>query len=544
MDETPGNACYCGHSEIQFPAGPFLCSWNGRLKGSSLGLPAGLFFFWPLLFLLESNIFSKKFIKTTLSNESMAKNIFNFSDYDAAKSAREEQQQELAESRLELLINQHPAIKSIRKEAQRVGNKAKKVTEITLYGRSLNPARILNYISAEEEKNIKELKRSIEPEFTAKAQRDIQVQIIKENIEDLTVSGVRISQRNNGYLNPEDKKELYGRLVAELKQLSDNGRNRYFQQQFPEIREIAGYVAPFSDESISTLRLMLKRLAQQKHIHHKNAETLLNLLTSTEKVLPPSRTTAAIPSSKTGPAEAVAVEQRSPYAQELADNITQFQEELEGLVGKHYAATLIPKINLSAYNQEGMLNAYLRTVRRIQEEIQRNPHQLTERYGPTPKNVERYASLDAVLQLKAELFQHTKGEQNVAATNGAEFDLENYKSKLLAKAGLEEEVARAYTEGKNGKIIGQNNYMPRRHFKSNAKRKAPPDKFHQQGDAVFDELVKMGAIVCKSRGRDLYSLNPHLDTIKNSFLREYMRVTVHYEKILKQEGSITPLINI
>ena len=468
----------------------------------------------------------------------MARKINGFTEYDAAKAEREEKQEELVQSKLESLVNQHPAVKHLQQEAQSVRKKARRNVGIVLYGRFLNSTVLLERIDTAEKEVINRCRTKLEPELRTKAQREVLFEIIRENIKDLAISGVRISQTHQEYLLPEEKESLYGRLVVELEQLSKPEDNHYFQQQFPEIQEFKSYRLPFDEGQMLVLKRTLRRLAQKKYIHQNNADTLVSLLTSMKRTSPPALATSQ-------PATSLATETRSASDDHLQrDAVAEFEKELMSIVGEEYATTLLRRINVASYETAGMLGTYLRTARRIQEEIGKNPRGLTKKYGPNTKNVEKYASLDALLRMKEELFKEIRLYQQSASTATTSFDVEKYKDKLLELAGLDVAIARAYTEGKNGRIVGENNYMPRRHFKSNAKRKAPPDKFYQQGDEVFDELVRKGAMVCRSRGRELYSLNPDLDTITDRFLREYMRVTVHYEKILKQKKQVRPLIDV
>ena len=147
----------------------------------------------------------------------MARKINGFTEYDAAKAEREEKQEELVQSKLESLVNQHPAVKHLQQEAQSVRKKARRNVGIVLYGRFLNSTVLLERIDTAEKEVINRCRTKLEPELRTKALREVLFEIIRENIKDLAISGVRISQTHQEYLLPEEKEGLYGRLVVELR---------------------------------------------------------------------------------------------------------------------------------------------------------------------------------------------------------------------------------------------------------------------------------------------------------------------------------------
>jgi hypothetical protein len=182
----------------------------------------------------------------------------------------------------------------------------------------------------------------------------------------------------------------------------------------------------------------------------------------------------------------------------------------------------------------------------VQKEIGTNGNRkqdLEKRFGLT-HHLHRYASLEELLKLKQELFTELGLHTLLPLPpGGRNFDLEDYKDRLLTRAGLDIDLVRGFTEGKTAHFKGEA-YMPAEYFRKNAAGKVRSAKFFTLWQETFDKLVRCGAISRKHKANPLYRLNPHVDEITNPYLREYMRVTLYKKQILAQEGKITPLIDL
>ena len=238
-------------------------------------------------------------------------------------------------------------------------------------------------------------------------------------------------------------------------------------------------------------------------------------------------------------------------AQRYAGQITlsqldELHERLKEVVGNQAVALVNRNPVILTYQTESKFTKYITTLNLVTERIKRNGSKgvdLTAKYG-VENNLERYADLEQLLALKRELFTEL-GEYVSPETPSPQqkFEIEAYKSKLLQRAGLEESIVRAFTEGKTSQFKGEA-YIPKEYFRKNAIGKVDASTLSQHFEDTFQHMIKTKAITRKHKATPLYRLNPHLNKVTDPFLREYMRVTLYYDQILAQEGEIKPLLNM
>lgn len=504
----------------------------------------------------------------------MARKIRSFAEYDAVKAEREEEFEVQVESRLERLV-----LEELKKK-ERTAGLFRYVFQhpVELVGFVLGGSRELLRISIENNRE----------RFRSRAQREQFLQNFGSNIHDLVRGSVYLSHRHDEKLPEDARQSLYLRFLDELKDLVDKG-DPGFKQEYPEASEIGrGFHPPEREEEFERVKKVIYGLQRRKYITLQNAETLIRLLAPcTQRIMVPGRqlsskppreeatpareATLAIERKERKPAEESAPlpafsthqdrveyltlllnrsdEMVQRYAHELSlKQLEDVHERLRETVGEEYAVQLLQaNPAILGYVGEKLFSKYLKTLREVQERIRRNGSKddVAGRFG-LEKNRERYAHLEQLLELKRELFAATGSYAQVEkAQKGPqkEFDLEEYKNRLLARAGLDIDIVRGFTEGKTAHFKGEM-YMPAEYFRKNAAGKVEPAKFSAHWEEVFDEMVRLGAIVRKPKGNPLYRLNPHFGEITNKYLQEYMRLTLHAGQILAQDGRITPLIDL
>ena len=186
-----------------------------------------------------------------------------FADYDAAKAMREHQEDTLVESKLEFLLNLHPAVKQIRSNAQQVRKKAVRNAGIILLGHFFQSSTsLLEQIEEVEKDYIGRCREEFGAELMKTAREEVRKEMVRQNINDLAACGVCLSQPHARYLPPEHKQELYARLAAELERMSEEG-NRTLQQ-IPELQELKAHPKGWDEEKVPLLKRTLRKLAQKK----------------------------------------------------------------------------------------------------------------------------------------------------------------------------------------------------------------------------------------------------------------------------------------
>ena len=493
----------------------------------------------------------------------MGKKIRSFTDYQAAKAERERTFEERVESELERLIRKD-ARKTLRdKRPIAIYAPLHRILEATVRGRR---GLVKLYV---------ENKRS---ELQGEVKRQLHQQQFRENVQDLVRCGVYLSQMSAGG-RADERQRLYVHFLDELKELS---KNRYCQTvsvEVPEISELLhGHTAPPGKEEIGRVRAVLIGLQKKEYLTKKNAVTLRELLTPS--ALPEGITVS--PSTHTGsgrkkekettlstetglffrPEGPERYDEQVEYltalfrlslevAQRYAGQITlsqldELHERLKEVVGNQAVALVNRNPVILTYQTESKFTKYITTLNLVTERIKRNGSKgvdLTAKYG-VENNLERYADLEQLLALKRELFTEL-GEYVSPETPSPQqkFEIEAYKSKLLQRAGLEESIVRAFTEGKTSQFKGEA-YIPKEYFRKNAIGKVDASTLSQHFEDTFQHMIKTKAITRKHKATPLYRLNPHLNKVTDPFLREYMRVTLYYDQILAQEGEIKPLLNM
>lgn len=526
----------------------------------------------------------------------MAKKIRSWEEYDAVVKERQERFEEEVESELEELIAVNPFIKANRQRADFYRKQARGLYRIVRGQQVSVEEEIKERLTATEKELEEGIFKLLKPDLQPQAERTVVTEMVGSTLQDLAAYGVSVSKMPGGMLPLPEKNNLYARFVVQLAYLAAHNPPVHFVDNVPEAEHLVRhYHFPEWEQDIQRVTKVITELKKKKYISSQNASTLLQLLFPERRsVLGVSKPVKALPkqraeplhhpeeTARTGNGEAVTAkteitgggenvcfpseEQRRERNEYMAvlfglgdsvaknylekvtvEQLDDLHRALKEVVGEENISLLTqynPDILL--YPAENRWGRYLRTLTVVLGRIRKNGSSgidLEERFG-LKNNVERYADLEKLLELKAELFRSSGAYAEVAApADEKEFDLEQYKDRLLQKAGLDSEMVRAFTEGKSSHFKGEN-YFAEEYFRKNAHGKVSYQKLGRLFRPVFEEMVRQQAITRKHKANPLYRLNPHTDEITNPYLREYMRVTLYKDQILAQEGQITPLIDL
>lgn len=228
----------------------------------------------------------------------MGKKIRSFADYDAAKAEREENIGQQVKSKLEFLVDNHPSIKKIKQETQR--EKRKEIQKLTPKIRNgrvmLSPAaKEIFYSPIEIEINEKQSKKIaiqrqlLMTQLQPNARRDTLVDMVKYNVRDLILCGIEIANANEDVLSEENKNEVYSRFRSELNLLSENGQNKYFKREFPDLDYFLSRPCLSGPEEIEAFNKVLFKLAKEGYIMKDHPNTLIELLTKEPEEVQPEK---------------------------------------------------------------------------------------------------------------------------------------------------------------------------------------------------------------------------------------------------------------
>jgi hypothetical protein len=387
-------------------------------------------------------------------------------------------------------------------------------------------------------------------------------------VSDLVGCGLHLAkQRGDMSLSEGERSDLYSHFSREL---GDIVTKCDVVAEVPEAVEVVNfYFLPRLPDQVKTLRRAVTGLRKHGYMSRKDAAALMFLLYGrrTEAVLDiPRQPPASAPPPEPAGIEAVCEEPATPActpeqrinfliskfgmdtemaqqhesARTLAE-LGDFYNHLTSVVGEATAQSLIRiNPNLLRY-EDGDFAKYLKTISNLLEALAQHNESIAgieEEFGLRDGNLEMYADLETILSAKQQLFGRIRELTALPAKARSEggIDVEEYKKRLIERAGLDVEIVRALTSGKTITFVGEA-YVPAEYFRKNTARKIAPQKMDSFA-STFDELVRQEVIVPKAKANPVFRFNPRVNDITNPYMREYMRLTLYAEKIIAQEGEL------
>jgi len=487
----------------------------------------------------------------------------NFTQYDAQRRQLREASPEEIDSALELLLKNDAKLKeSIAKEEKYFSGlkqEAKSAKVVVYNDIPLSREAFFEFIERAAPIVCQQKRDERKQELLPQALVSLARKKAQENLQELLTCAVSVSKEYQDELPLIEKRLLYSRLITEVHDILRSAETIRFNYKTPTIATVLGSGRfPSTANEQDNLQSMLGTLKGNGYVNNHWVRTLTKLLFSEKKKPVPSASPISpriqevvpilsiftVPDSQQDKIEYLTVvfglppERAQAYASKVTlEGLESFYRKLSSVMEEEYAQALV-KINpeLLLYPPRNLVTQYRSSLRVIREAIRRDPErqdELEEKYG-IRSNLHRYAKLESLVALKEELLKDiSSGEE----TNQGHFNLDVYKSQLLQKAGLDQEIVRGLTEGKNGRLIGKM-YAPKRHFEANVHGKVSPQSLLQL-DHTFEEMIRAKAMVKQPTG-PVYSLNPSIEDITDPYLREYMRITLHGDAIVAREGRINP----
>ncbi|MFH0701788.1 MAG: hypothetical protein V2A62_05110 [Candidatus Woesearchaeota archaeon] len=398
-----------------------------------------------------------------------------------------------------------------------------------------------------------------------------------ETIQDLTQYGAFMAKSNEGRLDEINQDQIYGEFVEELRFVNSAPEIITLEERIPLLGTSFNYFSlPRLPEQAAVLKEVVTELKNNKYLTVRSAANLVNLLFPSEKIKSPIPIKTISPSALNINSESVLFK-KHPETFSLPLSLPLLEENKhylvvcfglsEAVAEKYHGAKTFREFeslydNLAAiageewtklivkYNPE-ILNypqaysdKYLDTLREVLGELRRNSVRkpnLEKKMGLNQDNLILYSDLEQLTALKQRVYQSTRCfvEGNEGKETSVEIDIEDYKDKLLGKTGLNSEVVFCLTEGKTLYFIGEQ-YMPYEYFRKNARNKAlNGTNFEDNFKDTFDKMVLQKALVPKAKANPVYRFNPKIQEITGPYLREFMRLTLHGDKIIRQEGHLT-----
>ncbi len=357
----------------------------------------------------------------------------SFEEYDALKEAREGTEE--VEKRVEGTLD------SIVLNAVRRGKRELKGIGFGVIVR--NPLGFLDAIIHDPEEVIRMYIEANKPQFQHGVELRAYREIFQENIRDLIRCAVRLSKENKEYLVPEHQQELFVRLVDEFELLAGRPHFKNLHDDVPDLSYVQRRLhLPDDEEGQRKMRNVLQGMRREGYLTHQNADTLYRLLTqkmpvqkgeAAPRFLQEPALSGAVPRHSGDRAAGASTDKEKLTEKE--NEIGKFAHELELVVGRDDAITLIKQVDFDVYQAEGLLTKYLTTIQKVEERLKRGNGHLRARYG-VEHHPERYASLDELVKLKRELYGETgsygtapPAENDVGAAAPA-IDVSKLKNKL------------------------------------------------------------------------------------------------------------------
>lgn len=373
--------------------------------------------------------------------------IRSFADYDAAKAAREGQDEveKMIDSELERIIL-NDITGSLRKQGAPLDIKL----DVIRFFR--NPGGLLRMLLSSQEEMLiryaKERKKALRKEV----EKSVYLKLFQENLSDLLKCSSYLAKQNRDGLNKEDRHESFMRFIDELESMSKNSSH---QKKFCEISDLSylvnRYHIPEDEEGLRKMRNVMNGLRKGGYISGDNRETLFRFLAPliisplvpAKAAMPLSEKKAAgetkgteeagrteasrISSNQSGEVlEYLAMagineEKAAPYAEGMELNdLKEFYEGLETHLGDETAHEFFQGHfpALLPYVASGVYTKYLTTLSKLQQRLGENGgKKRKKRYG-LKGHEEEYASLRRLGELKKKLFQETGDYDNEKKQDG------------------------------------------------------------------------------------------------------------------------------
>ncbi|MBI5880759.1 hypothetical protein HZB90_01370 [archaeon] len=386
-------------------------------------------------------------------------------------------------------------------------------------------------------------------------------------IDDLVDCGMHLLRTSPDKCLPDGvQHDVYGRFTKELTEVY----RKYgaLVSDAPGIIEVLNYCfLPRLEEQVETVRTLVSNLRSKGYIRKRSAENLLFLLFEAPRMrlLKQEHVAVCAPAPTIVP-EVASVEEvvespvvaedvaghivekfglERPAAEEVSvgrsiEQVRRFYETLAGMVGEKSASSIV-SINPAVLGYtNGKATKFLSNLEDVltsQREAQQLLGDEAEEFEFKADNIPLFSDFKTLYSLKQKLFARMRGVKFPPKPAEGAIDVEEYKKKLLEKAGIEVEITYALISGKNLHFIGEV-YMPAEYFRKNTYLKIDAKKMMHFAD-VFDELVRRKVLKKKPKVNPVYRFNPNINDIEDTYLREYMRITLHAEQIVAQEGELT-----
>jgi hypothetical protein len=394
---------------------------------------------------------------------------------------------------------------------------------------------------------------------------DLFKEYLSSCISDLVDCGRYLIRSSPERLLPEGAQhDIYSRFATAL--TSVYARYGPLVSDVPDVVDVVNYYfLPQLPEQVETVKGAVNRLAAKGYIGKKDAERILFLFfeapgkkkESCAAETPVARPAPVVAADAVKPVAEVPVVEEDvvgyldelfgmdgPVAEEIAaarsiEQIKVFYGDLTRVVGETGANMIIclnPAVLGYANGKATKFLSNLEDVLNAQHEARGLFGAEADEYEFNPENIHMFTDSETLSSLKQKLFSRIRGVKFPPKPLEGAIDVEDYKNKLVSKAGLDVEVVRAITSGKTLHFTGEV-YMPAEYFRKNSSKKIAPQKMEIFAD-VFDALVGHDVIVRKPKTTLLYRFNPHVSEVANKYLQEYMRITLYAEQIVAQEGEL------
>ncbi len=396
----------------------------------------------------------------------MAQKIRTFAEYDAARRERELNLPQMIESKLEQMI-----LLNIRKSQKKLG-------EVEMI---FHPIDFIDALVQGPKEMMRLYVEQQTKQHTPQAEQEATLKYFQQNIHELIVCGVSIS-KPQGSLDENQKQSFYARFLDNVKEFTDSEHFTSFKIRYSEMEGLLrGFRPPEREEKeFQAVVSVTEGLCRERYITRENADTIIRLLSSEKKEetfparpLPARGRTPAPVSEQTSRRnqDRSTQEERMEYltmvlrlprekAQLYVDKVTllQLDELHQGMndaVGAEYAGKLIQaNPGMILYPSENLLTKYLTTLQVVRGRIRSNgdKEELERKFG-LENNVERYANLEQLLELKRQLFQETGKYQTTASAAFPTKDFQVYVSRyaLLQRIPVMEQRLDSLIE--NGQLI-------------------------------------------------------------------------------------------
>jgi hypothetical protein len=490
----------------------------------------------------------------------------SFEEYDAGAGRRVQQARGVANRRVDAVIRKkRDALEGILEREARIAVRGSLRDILS----GVRPAGVVveRFGSAVDDAIARETSASEAAEIDRRFKEDLYKNYFSLCMSDLVGCGMHLIRTSPDRMLPEDTQyDIYNRFVAELTTVYRN--YGVLVSDVPDVVDVLNYYfLPRLAEQVGTVRSTVTKMGVNGYIGKKVAEKLLFLLfEASEKRKQPhpeAMQSSSCPEPVVDSAPVAEVTEEPVVEEDVAGYIVEtfgversvaeevavgrsiekvglFHENLARMVGEENANLIIstnPAVLGYSNGKATKFISNLEDVLNSQREAQQLLSGEAEEFELNPENIPLFSDFDTLHSLKQRLFSRTREIKFPPKPAEGAIDVEEYKKKLLEKAGIDVEITCAFISGKNLHFIGEV-YMPAEYFRKNTYLKIDAKKMMHFAD-VFDELVRRKVLKKKPKVNPVYRFNPNINDIEDTYLREYMRITLHAEQIVAQEGELT-----